>query len=102
MNRRGFMGSILALGAAPAIVRADSLMRIIAPETLVEEVPFELDFTAQELTLSMDEFSRLYIIPTMRVLVSGIESDILRGLGHSKNKGDLLTIRMPNRYKVVA
>ena len=29
MNRRGFLGSILALGAAPAIVRADSLMRIV-------------------------------------------------------------------------
>ena len=29
MNRRGFMGSILALGVAPAIVRADSLMRIV-------------------------------------------------------------------------
>jgi hypothetical protein len=29
MNRRGFIGSILALGAAPAIVRADSLMRIV-------------------------------------------------------------------------
>ena len=28
MNRRGFMGSILALGAAPAIVRADALMRV--------------------------------------------------------------------------
>src|SRR5512147_2272809 len=28
MNRRGFLGSILALGAAPAIVRADSLMPI--------------------------------------------------------------------------
>ena len=29
MNRRGFLGSILALGVAPAIVRADSLMRIV-------------------------------------------------------------------------
>lgn len=29
MNRRGFLGSILALAAAPAIVRADSLMRIV-------------------------------------------------------------------------
>lgn len=28
MNRRGFLGSILALGAAPAIVRADSLMKL--------------------------------------------------------------------------
>jgi hypothetical protein len=29
MNRRGFLGACLALGAAPAIVRADSLMRIV-------------------------------------------------------------------------
>ena len=28
MNRRGFMSSILALGVAPAIVRAESIMRI--------------------------------------------------------------------------
>ena len=32
MNRRGFLSSILALGAAPAIVRADSLMRIVPRE----------------------------------------------------------------------
>ena len=35
MNRRGFIGSILALCAAPAIVRADSLMRIIPPRALI-------------------------------------------------------------------
>lgn len=29
MNRRGFLTSIIALGAAPAIVRADSLMRVV-------------------------------------------------------------------------
>jgi len=28
-TRRSFLGSILALGAAPAIVRADALMRIV-------------------------------------------------------------------------
>lgn len=31
MNRRGFIGSILAAAAAPAIVRADSLMKIVVP-----------------------------------------------------------------------
>lgn len=35
MNRRGFLSSILALGAAPAIVRADSLMRVVPRETLI-------------------------------------------------------------------
>lgn len=34
-TRRSFMGSILALSAAPSIVRADSLMRIVPRETLV-------------------------------------------------------------------
>lgn len=36
MNRRGFLGAILAAGAAPAIIRAESLMRvtgIIVPTT---------------------------------------------------------------------
>lgn len=32
MNRRGFLSSCLALAAAPAIVRADSLMRIVPRE----------------------------------------------------------------------
>lgn len=35
MTRRGFLSSILALCAAPAIVRADSLMRIVPRETLI-------------------------------------------------------------------
>ena len=35
MNRRGFIGAILAASAAPAIVRADALMRIVPRETLV-------------------------------------------------------------------
>lgn len=32
MNRRSFIGSILALSSAPAIIRADSLMRIVPRE----------------------------------------------------------------------
>lgn len=37
MNRRGFLGSILAACAAPAIVRADSLMRIVPMDLLVDD-----------------------------------------------------------------
>lgn len=46
MNRRGFLGTILAAGAAPSIVRASSLMpilmrkpTIIVPELIVSSVP---------------------------------------------------------------
>ena len=42
MDRRGFIGSILALGAAPAIVRADSLMQIIPVDAaIIRQVEFE-------------------------------------------------------------
>lgn len=37
MNRRGFLGAILAAAAAPAIVRADSLMRIVPRDLLVDD-----------------------------------------------------------------
>ena len=35
MNRRSFLTQCLALAAAPAIVRADSLMRIVPREAVV-------------------------------------------------------------------
>ena len=35
MNRRGFLQTCLALAAAPAIVRADSLMRIVPRDTRI-------------------------------------------------------------------
>lgn len=38
MNRRGFLGSILAACAAPAIVRADALMKIVPRNTIPWEV----------------------------------------------------------------
>jgi len=35
MKRREFLSTCLALAAAPAVVRADSLMRVIGRDTLV-------------------------------------------------------------------
>lgn len=40
MNRRGFLTSCLALAAAPAICRADSLMKIVTPQSQIL-LPFE-------------------------------------------------------------
>jgi hypothetical protein len=45
MNRRGFLGAILATCAAPAIVRADSLMRIVPRRTYVLTLD-DVTFTA--------------------------------------------------------
>jgi len=40
MDRRSFLSSVLALGAAPAIVRADSLMRIVPRELTVMGIDY--------------------------------------------------------------
>ena len=45
MNRRGFLQSCIALAAAPAIVRADSLMRIVPRNTLVDKSALWVRFT---------------------------------------------------------
>lgn len=48
MDRRGFLGSILAMAAAPAIVRADLLMRIIPRAALILPPVEILRYGAQE------------------------------------------------------
>lgn len=42
MNRRGFLGAILAAAVAPAIVRADALMRIVPRATTIIPAAEEL------------------------------------------------------------
>lgn len=92
MNRRSFLGAILAAAAAPAIVRADSLMRILPRETTVlagEGVQFyesslDLNFASEDLALTIDEFSRRYIEPAVAALVSRVEADMMRGVRHHR------------------
>lgn len=36
LNRRGFLAGMLALGAAPAIVRAESLMRVVPLDKVLD------------------------------------------------------------------
>lgn len=43
MNRRGFLGAILAAAVAPAVVKAESIMRV-RPIVLPGEVEFNLTF----------------------------------------------------------
>lgn len=49
MDRRGFLGSILALAAAPAIVRASSLMKV-APSGLMLPARGNQLLTIQDIT----------------------------------------------------
>lgn len=54
MNRRGFLGAILAAAVAPAIVRADSLMRIIPREQLVLHKAAQIGITEAPMEVFAD------------------------------------------------
>ena len=112
MNRRGFLGSILALGAAPAIVRADALMRIIPRDASVLYVlDSSVQFYESDLALTLDEFSSRYIQPAMAIIRQDIENEMLSlcgiplsGLRPAQatvsrlskfERGDIIEIRRP-------
>ena len=46
LRRRGFLAGFAALLAAPAIVRAESLMKVVAPKLIT---PDDADFTTDDL-----------------------------------------------------
>jgi hypothetical protein len=57
-TRRGFLGSILALGVAPAIVRADSLMRIVPREVEILTSTDGVTWGAGNSLMTIDEITR--------------------------------------------
>jgi hypothetical protein len=59
MNRRNFLKSGLALVAAPAIVKAENIMRIATPR--------EVQVVADQ-SLSFDEFVKQIMIATSRAM----------------------------------
>jgi hypothetical protein len=85
MNRRGFLGGILALGAAPAIVRADSLMRVIPLDAGVQTFAWD-DGAAEWSGLTVSEI----ITRTLRARAPQLAANIARQnalLVHLKRRG---------------
>jgi hypothetical protein len=81
MHRRSFLGGILALGAAPAIVRASSLMKVA---TLKETLTYgnqllSIDtITKEALVISLDDFSDRIIRPSVIAVANRIRNDVLQ------------------------
>lgn len=88
MDRRGFLGSILAAAVAPAIVRADSLMRMVPTETVVLAPPVApiRAYTIEEMELR--------IAAAMAALRDRIEADIYSNLCRKPSNLDAL-LRSP-------
>ena len=74
MNRRGFLGVVLATGCAPAIVRAESLMRIVVP-TVEETLLFGLPRTTPLEFFGEDTFTQI-VMTTLRSRKEQIVAEI--------------------------
>lgn len=91
MNRRGFLGAILAAGIAPAIVRSKSLMRcsgIIVPQT---EILFAQGNTI--LTASIIARESLQILKNNLHLASNV--DEYYGTEYKHSASPKITVRHP-------
>ena len=61
MNRRGFLGAILAAGVAPAVVKAANIMPVfVRREVGGLLVPGERYFTATDVARQIKDYQRMY------------------------------------------
>lgn len=113
MNRRGFLGSLLAAAVAPAIVRADSLMRIVPTETTILSALEQFVVTSVgsgNTLLTMEEITRqaLRIAHEKMVFIGhlshphhGLKVGDVVTIGGAHKPGDTIRIRVPELYKRV-
>ncbi len=93
MDRRGFLGSILALGAAPAIVRAESLMRIIVPVQELYRPTLTLAARGNQL-LTIDQITA----ECLRILNSNLLFVEVLNKQYDISASDNIRINKPRRY----
>ncbi len=59
LSRRGFLGGLLAVVSAPAIVRVESLMVLPRPEIIIPQVETAVEYTLRTNSyLTMDQITR--------------------------------------------
>jgi len=92
MNRRGFLGAIIAACAAPAIVRADSLMRIVPRDTTLL-LPLEWD------GFDWGAINRLKGEILAHALRDTLFGCSMYSVTMPKNVGDTITFRRVSPYR---
>lgn len=65
MNRRGFLTGVLAACAAPAIVRVDSLMRVVPVETNVLTLDMMRDI--RDIKWALQQYDMLYALTAQKI-----------------------------------
>lgn len=104
MNRRGFLGSILAAAVAPAIVRADSLMRIVPRDmsvlTIAEGPHWHRDvfvLVSDEMMVDVGDFRKRYVSAMGVELARRIDREATyASLGLRPQVGDIITFGARN------
>ncbi len=105
MNRRSFLGSILLAGAAPAIVRADSLMRVIPRELGIVTPEYDIGIGAYDVEVVTGEAYGNRLLTISQIANQALE--ILNEQLHFAGKinaqyelfsADRIRVRRPVRY----
>lgn len=97
MNRRGFLKAIFAAGAAPAFVKADSLMKIIVPSQglILPEQEIVQSSDNQLVTLSIVTKEALKMLNQSLVFTNNINAEYEKSLIVGSST---INVKLPRRY----
>ena len=86
MKRRGFLSAILGAAAAPAIVSASSLMKVIParPDTLIYKAIGRYDINFDQWVQDAD--SMLYLRPSRLIIPASLREQALKILNNEFDK----------------
>lgn len=106
LSRRGFLGGLLAVVSAPAIVRVENLMVLPKPvklllpqEVFFEQAPFVWQGKNSLLTIDMITCEAIKLWSNSNVFIKAIDEQYDRefAVNHARI-GDTLQIKLPNDY----
>lgn len=104
LSRRGFLGGLLAVVSAPAIVRVESLMTLPAPvkllvpqEVFIEQAPFVWQGENSLLTIDMITHEAVQLFTSRNMFLKSLDEQYDRVFAADQAQiGSTLRIRLPN------
>ena len=94
MNRRGFLAGVLAAGIAPYVVTTAG---VLMPVRDLWKPSLNITFNGEEIALTIDDFARTYLEPTMRQL----SDDFFLGSQWSQEQLADMPIRAPITHNMI-
>lgn len=104
LSRRGFLGGLLAVVSAPAIVRVENLMVLPRPEIIIPQIETAVEYTLRTnsyLTLDMITREAVRLFTNSNAFIKYMDRQFDEEFaGVDARIGDTLRIRFPSDFTI--